>query len=804
MTPPRPGSGPAAAAAPRTGPRIMLGPARVVIHDFPLLDPGAEPELRTFLDRAFSLREIRAVELDRHHGLGRIRHAVTADPAGLWRRLGRALRGDTGPALLPDGAGALFLAAPGPLRVTRVGDTLSTLRVRLDAPDRLRIGHPLLGRLPHMRWRLEEEIAALPGVRTFRTNPLTAEVAVRLEPGPRAAERLVRALEAGWPRLLAGPEGPPARRRLALAGGLFAVAAAGQAAVPALVPVAVAGIVLQGMPNLVAALRELRHGRIGLSALHATGLVFFLFTRRPLPSTLLGLFTHLFPALAEDRAIASQRRLLAPWRRRPRWAWLLLDDGKAIEVPVDRLAPGDRIVLRRGETVPADGRLERGLVAALGPLTPAGDPADKEPGDALHAGERILDGEAVLRITAPAGDAAAARIEASLPHGLFTRLPALEAAERAANRNARPALALSLWTLATRRQLRPAQGVLRPDYATAPRLGAQLAAQAAFAEALQAGVLLRHPAALHALARAQVFILDDTAPLRGRTLEIGRIVTTGMRDTEILALAAPVFGTAPAPGAIRRRAGAAWYEDAAGDRIEVAAAAALATASLVPADPGPRPGIRRRLWVLRNGTPLGRIDFRDGPAQADRAALDRLRDGPGPEIRVLLLSRGDKAAAARLGAELGTEIALGGLTPEDKAQVIRSLGQRTVWIGDGTAPGSAASIAASAVSLSTAAPAPPGADRADALLLAGLDGIAAARAVARAERAALAADARLLYGTNLSAVAGALAAGFGGFDSGLISHAGTAVVLARHTRRLRALEAAQEGRERNALAAFLS
>ena len=803
MTLPRPGSGPAAGQA--AGRRIEFGPARVVIRDFPLLTPGAEPELRAFLERAFSLREVHAVEFDRQRGLGRISHAVTADPGGLWRRLGRALRGDTGPTPLPDRAGGLFLVAPGPLRITRVGDALTTLRVRHDGPDHVRIGHPLLGRLPHMRWRLEEEIAALPGVRAFRAHALTAEVSIRLEPGPRATERLVRALEASWPRLLAGPEGPPARRRLAVATGLFAIAATGQAAVPALLPVAVAGIVLQGAPNIVAALRELWRGRIGLSALHATGLVFFLFTRQPLPSTLLGVLTHLLPALAEDRAIASQRRLLAPWRRRPRWAWLLLDDGREIEVPVDRLAPGDRILLRRGETVPADGTLEHGLVAALGPLTPAGDPADKEPGDALHAGERILDGEAVLRLTAPAGDAVAARIEARLPHGLFTRLPALDEAERAANRNARPALALSVWTLAARGQLRPAQGVLRPDYVTAPRIGAQLAAQAAFAEALQAGVLLHHPAALHALSRAQVFILDDTAPLSGRALEIGRIVTTGMRDTEVLALAAPVFGTAPAPSAIRRRAGAAWYEDAAGDRIEVASAAALAASGLAPADPGgPRSGVRRRLWVLRNGSPLGRIDFRTGPARAARASLDRLRNGPGPEIRIFLLSRGDKAAAARLGAELGTEVALGGLTPEDKAQVIRSLGQRTVWIGDGTAPGSAASIAASTVSLSTAAPAPPGADRADALLLAGLDGVAAARAVARAERAALAADARLLYGTNLSAVVGALAAGFGGFDSGLLSHAGAAAILIRHARRLRTLEATQKGRERNALAAFLT
>lgn len=799
------------------GRRIMLGPTAVSIHDFPLLAPGAEAELRAFLSRAFALREVGGVDLDRARGLGRIRHAAVADPARLWHRLGRLLRGDDdtagGIAAGDIHADTLFLAAPGPLRVIRVGGTLSTLRVRVDAPDRVRVGHPLLRRLPGMAWRLEEEVAALPGVRDFRPSPLTAELAVRLEPGPHAAERLVRALEESWPRLLSTRNGRPSAPRLAAATGLLALATVGTLAVPELLPVAAAGILLQGAPNFIVALRDLRHGRIGLAALHATGLAFFLVTRRPLSSTIVGVLTQLWPVLARDRAIASQRRLLAPWRRRPRWAWLVLEDGSEVEVPVERLVPGDRIRVRRGDTVPADGTLDRGLVAALAPLPLGAAPADKEPGDALRAGERILDGTAVLRVDVPAGHSMAALVEAALPHGLFDRLPALDEAERVANRNARPALALALYTLAARRQLRPAQGIIRPDYATGPRLGAQLAAQAAFAEALRDGVLFRHPSALHPLARTRIFVLDDSAPLETRTLEIGRVVTTGARDTEILALAAPVFGPvfgpvpgghapAPAAGPIQRQAGAAWYRDAAGDRIDVASAAALAAAGRPDLAASPaRTGVRRSVWVLRNGTPLGRIDFRDGAPRPARAAIDALRALPGPAIRVILLSGGAKATAARLGAALGAEAAIGGLTPDEKAQVIRGLGQRAAWIGDGTAAACAPAIAASGVSLSTAAPSE--AETADALLLAGLDGLAAARAAARRQRAAIAADYRLVYAANLTGVAGALTAGFGGLNSGLASNTGTAAILARHARRLRALEVEKDRLIRAALEGYL-
>lgn len=802
-------------------PKVVLGASSILIRDGVL--HGAD--LRAFLDRAFSVEGVSAVEIDRQRGESRIRYGVSGDLTRFWKRLGQALKG--GPlgqaraeALTDSLAQAVFLDAPGPVRVSRVGRVLSTFRIRQDAQDLIRISHPLLRRRRDLSFRLEEELAALPGVRWFRGNSLTAEFTVSLEPHRDAAERLMRELELAWPRLLDGTDGRASNGRLAVSGGLLALSAAGTFAAPALLPVAVAAIAIYGAPNLIGAIRDFRHGRIELPALYATGLIFFLATRVPLTSSILGVLTQLWPVLTRETVIASQRRLLAPYRRRPRWAWLVLPDGEAVETPADRLQPGDLIVVRRGETVPADGVIESGLVATADAAATTTEPVDKETGDPVRALEAVVDGEAHIRVTRSAADSTAAVIEAHLPHGPFARLPSLDEAQRVANRNVKPALGMAAYALATRRMLRPAQGVIRPDYITAPRLGAQLGAQEAFVRALRGGALFRNPAALDRLAGVDVFVFDETAPLLGKLPEVARVVTSGATDVEVLSYAAAAFdvrepgsGAAihasagsyatfipAARGPVRRRAGSAWYFDAEGHRIDIASPAALLRAGITGVEAPKNTALRRSLWVLRDGRRLGRIDFRESAPQPLRLALDRLRALPGPVRRILYLSSGSKTAAARLGGALGADFALGGLSDMEKAHVIQGLGRKAAWIGDGSLARSSAAISASEVSFSTADPG--GQDIADIFLPGGLEGLHAALTAARDNRRLLATDYQTVYAANLVAVAGALSAGFGGFQSGLVSNVATAITFARHKRRLDLLEHEQKARARRVFRDF--
>lgn len=792
--------------SPHPAPRIVLGASSLSIWRPAFLRKGEEAELRAFLAGAFSLPGVRAAEIDRTRGLSRLRYDAGGDAAALWRGLGRALR--AGPAEGAPSAAGLFLDGPGSIRVRRIGETLTTFRIRLEDPERLRIGHPLLRRRPHLRFRLEEELAAAPEVEAFRADPFTGDLLVRIGTGRRAAETLALALERSWPRLLAGLDGdggPPSAKRFAAAGALLGVSLAAATVAPGLAPLAVAGVAAYGAPNAIAALRDLRRGRVGLPALYASGWTFFLATRSPLTSSILAVLTQFWPWISRRKAVESQRAALAPWRRRPRAAWLVLEDGEAVETPVERLAPGDLVVLRRGETVAADGRIERGFVATA-PAAGTTEPArDKAPGEILRAGELVLDGEAFLRIERSAAESRAALIESMLPHGLFTHSPYLAEAERIANRNAKPALALAWGNLIATGVLRRSQGILRPDYATAPRLSAQLSAQRGFVEALRGGALFRNPEALERLSGAEVFVFDDGAPLTERPLE------AAAAEGEALAYLAAALEDLPERerflrrkigprGPVRRRAGGLWYEDRKGRKIEILSGAYLAKIGLAQeTDPEDSPA-RPPVWVRRDGSFVGRVDFREGAPRPARAALEALRRSPGRAIRILHLSREDKDSVAAFGEALGADFAIGGLTQEEKAGIIRGLGRPAVWIGDGADPASAPVLAASQASFSTAEASAQ--EAADALLLTGLQGLIAARAAAQRHRAAVSGDYRLLYATNLLALAGALRAGFGGFQSGLLSNLGTGAIYARHAQRLNGLRRDQERRARVALREF--
>src|SRR5581483_33188 len=101
--------------------------------------------------------------------------------------------------------------------------------------------------------------------------------------------------------------------------------------------------------------------------------------------------------LRAEHALASLRRLTAPLAR-------VIRDGREELVPALDLVPGDAIVLREGDVIPADGRLVSGteLVVDESALTGESQTITKTPLDddeaALWAGTTVLAGRAVAVI----------------------------------------------------------------------------------------------------------------------------------------------------------------------------------------------------------------------------------------------------------------------------------------------------------------------------------------------------------------------------------------------------------------------
>ena len=81
-------------------------------------------------------------------------------------------------------------------------------------------------------------------------------------------------------------------------------------------------------------------------------------------------------------------------------------DGVEQVVPVAELAPGDRVLVRPGETIPADGRVEEGPAAWMNRCRPASLPLSRRRGDALIGGALNVESPLVMWVEKVGADRA--------------------------------------------------------------------------------------------------------------------------------------------------------------------------------------------------------------------------------------------------------------------------------------------------------------------------------------------------------------------------------------------------------------
>jgi manganese/zinc-transporting P-type ATPase C len=835
------------------GVRVAAEHGGVAIWSAALFNEPPAENLRQFLTRVFSMQEISALEIDRRAGVGRLKYEESEDVPSIWRKLKQVL---TQPTIVsrdrddeirseylatPLGADLLYLDGPVtlPIHIGRVGSYLSTWRLRYRTEDQVRLTHRVLRNRKDVAYRLEEELTAILGVRTFRTNILASSVVVHFNPRRLNLQRLLRHLETALPRLLNGLEGPPPSTRFFASSTLITTSFVAQFFVPALIPFAVAGVAIYGCSNVISALKLLVQGKIGLPVLYTGTLTFTLLSGMPFSASMMALLMQLWPRWAYQTMTKSQRRLFATHRQRATWARLVHADGLELEVDIDRLKVGDIIAVHEGEIVPVDGVITAGLAAVdQEALTGRAGALDKAPGDRVYASTFLRAGRITVRVSKLGTDTLTGYIGAQLPHGRIGRLPSSAEAEQIANRMVLPALAVSGLNLLLTGVVLPSQATIRPDYATGPRLSAQLAALHALSDALRRGILFRDPAAMDRLPATDIYVFDDSSALTRGRIEVGEVISAPeVLPNTVLGYAAsafPAFQNERARALIERcvedraplfqisdrvrHAGLISYRDASNRLVEVATPAylvangveipaaveaAIATAPTAWAQRGggdEREGIHhddptmRPLWVLLDGVVLGAVTFhRKGePEGTEVIATLRSRN---PRASFVYISSRHQAEAETIGRRLGITTCIGDLDTEAKVRILGNLGRRTMWIGDGSSPESIPCMSASTVSISLAGSQTVPHDAADViLLLPSLRGLVPLRRIGRLHRALLKDGYRSIFALNLFCVAGAFLGGFDTLIVGLTTNFGTGYVYRSHVNRLNALISRMEAK----------
>ncbi|HIE38558.1 MAG TPA: cadmium-translocating P-type ATPase, partial [Anaerolineae bacterium] len=233
-------------------------------------------------------------------------------------------------------------------------------------------------------------------------------------------------------------------------------------------------------------------------------------------------------AYTMDRARGAIRALMD---LRPAEAIRLTADGEE-RVPVESLAVGDRVLVRPGERIPADGRVGEGR-SAVDQATVTGEslPVGKGPGDEVFAGTINGAGALVVEVTRIAADSTLARVIRMVEEAQEQRAPSQRFVDRFA-RVYTPAVVAGAVLVAV---LPPLVGGGAPlDWLyralallviacpCALVISTPVAVVSGLTAAARAGVLIKGGVHLEQLARVRAIAFDKTGTLtRGKPRLVG-------------------------------------------------------------------------------------------------------------------------------------------------------------------------------------------------------------------------------------------------------------------------------------------
>ena len=501
---------------------------------------------------------------------------------------------------------------------------------------------------------------------------------------------------------------------------------------------------------------SLRAGRFGLDVLAALSMAAALAFGEPLAGNVVALMYaggQQLERFAEGRA---RREMTALAARAPRDAVLHLDGGLVVVAAVDLVA-GDRVLVRSGDTVPADGAVLGGpAVLDLSSLTGETRPARLEDGEEAPSGA-VNAGDAFdLAILRPAADSTYAGIVRLVEAAASSRAPMVRLADRYALAFVLVSLALAIGAAILAHDPRRALAVLVVATPCPLILAVPVALMAGLSRAAKRGVLVKSGGALEKLARVRALVVDKTGTLTHGRAELEEVRTApDFEPEEVLRLAASLdqasshvvaralvhaahdrdLALSP-PRAVKEDGGAGlegWVEGhavAVGGTAYVAARASgdwsALRAHLPPAS--------AVVAVAIDGRPAGLLLFAD-PVRDDAAdMIAALRRGG---VQHVALASGDRTEAVdAVGRDLGLDAWTGELKPEGKiAQIALSReaanGGAVMMVGDGVNDAPALAAADIGVALG-ARGAAASAEVADAVLLVDrLDRLAEAMAIAR-------------------------------------------------------------------------
>jgi P-type Cu+ transporter len=422
-----------------------------------------------------------------------------------------------------------------------------------------------------------------------------------------------------------------------------------------------------------------------------------------------------FEARARRRAGDAIRALLELGAKE---AAVLDADGTERRVPVERLVPGDRFVVRPGEKVATDGVVDEGASAVdMSMLTGESVPVEVGPGSEVAGATINAGGRLVVRATRVGADTAVAQIARLVTDAQAGKAPVQRLADRVSGVFVPVVIALSALTLVAWLALGGSAGdaftaaiaVLIIACPCALGLATPTALMVGTGRGAQLGLLIKGPEILESTRAVDTIVLDKTGtvttgrmslvevvPAHGVTVDEALGVTGSLEDASEHPVARAIAGAARRSngrtGAVtgfRNLEGLGATGTVGGREVLVGRAALLAERGF-----GLPPDLAAARTTAEQRGQTAVAAAWDGEARAVFVVADRVKPTSaeavaalnGLGLRPVLLTGDNEATARAVAAEVGIEEVIAEVMPAGKAAVVRRLqdeGRTVAMVGDG-------------------------------------------------------------------------------------------------------------------------
>jgi P-type Cu+ transporter len=403
----------------------------------------------------------------------------------------------------------------------------------------------------------------------------------------------------------------------------------------------------------------------------------------------------------------------------PTTARRLATDGSEGDVPLEDVRPGDRLRVRPGEKVPADGVVLEGASAVdESMLTGEPFPVEKRPGDAVTGGTLNGTGGLIVRAERVGRDTLLAQIVRLVGEAQRSRAPIQRLADRVAAWFV-PAVLLvavlafvvwALWGPEPRfaHALVSAVTVLIIACPCALGLATPMSVMVAVGKGATAGVLLKDASALEALGKADTLVVDKTGTLtEGRPRVAAVVPVSGATVSDVLGLAArlergsehplaaAILAEAERRGLVlaavddfRSVTGKGVVATVEGRRVALGNEALLAELGVSDGPfaedaAGLRHSGQTAVFLTVDGHPAGLIGVADPVKETTPEALLHLRE---LGLDLVMLTGDNWATADAVARKLGIARVEAEVLPAQKAEVVKRLqeeGRIVAMAGDG-------------------------------------------------------------------------------------------------------------------------